>query len=60
MPIFEYRCGQCSQQFERLISGGDPNPTCPDCGSDEVNKLFSTFGHGSSGGGGCNSSSGFS
>lgn len=45
MPLMEYRCEDCSREFEVLVgvsSEGDSN-LCPNCGSGKVEKLFSTF-----------------
>ncbi|MCD6452399.1 MAG: zinc ribbon domain-containing protein [Acidobacteria bacterium] len=44
MPIFEYRCSHCSHRFEKLILKENDIPSCPKCGSSDVEKLFSTFG----------------
>ena len=43
MPIFEYRCEDCGQQFESLVFGQE-TPTCPHCESATVCKLMSTCG----------------
>jgi len=46
MPIFEYHCNNCTSTFEQLVlSSKDKAETvvCSDCGSDSVEKLFSTF-----------------
>ena len=40
MPIYEYTCGQCQTAFELLVRGSD-QPSCPDCGSLELEKLLS-------------------
>ena len=40
MPIYEYSCGSCSRRFELLIRG-DETPTCPDCGTAQLEKLLS-------------------
>ena len=42
MPIFEYQCQKCDNQFELLVSSDTPI-ACPDCSSDQVKKLFSVF-----------------
>jgi len=34
MPIFEYRCSQCSHEFELLILRNSPAAACPECASD--------------------------
>lgn len=40
MPIFEYRCPDCVQDFEILVRGSDA-AACPVCGSLQVEKLLS-------------------
>ena len=43
MPIFEYKCQDCSQRFEELVLNSKPaEPDCPQCGG-EVERLISTF-----------------
>lgn len=41
MPIFEYRCAGCGHDFELLVLKSSSPPTCPSCGSAEVERLFS-------------------
>lgn len=41
MPIYEYRCSSCGQEFEKLIKIDAPSPPCSQCGSEEVKKLVS-------------------
>ena len=43
MPIFEYKCNACGEDFEKLVFGKQ-GVKCPKCGSDDVRKKFSTFG----------------
>jgi putative FmdB family regulatory protein len=54
MPIFEYACEECGTTFERLTLRPQlvvPTP-CPQCGSTQTAKMFSTFStQGSAGGG---------
>jgi len=41
MPIYEYRCRSCGNQFERIQKFSDPPVAeCPSCGA-EVEKLVS-------------------
>jgi len=41
MPIYEYRCTACNNEFEALQKiSDDPVKTCPACGG-EVKKLIS-------------------
>ena len=42
MPIYEYRCPDCGNQFERLQKMSDPAVTdCPSCDGAQVQKLIS-------------------
>lgn len=40
MPIFDFLCTECRFEFDALVRAGD-TPTCPECGSGNVNKLLS-------------------
>ena len=42
MPIFEYHCHSCNQDFEKLVFGANPEVACPHCGQTKVDKLMST------------------
>ena len=42
MPIFEYICDKCGNNFELLIFGKD-TAKCDKCGSPEITKKFSVF-----------------
>ena len=41
MPIFEFHCHSCNQEFEKLVFGADPEVECPHCGQNKVVKLMS-------------------
>lgn len=42
MPIYEYRCPDCSHQFEEIQKmSDDPITVCPKCGHENVTKLLS-------------------
>ena len=44
MPIFEYRCGQCGAEFERLHATAQVEaPPCPVCGAAGAERLISRF-----------------
>jgi len=68
MPIYEFHCGKCERDSEILIRSSDWNGTkCPHCGSEKLEKKFSTFASKSDGaptsptsggGGGCGSGCG--
>lgn len=68
MPIFEYRCKNCGEKFETLVFSSQTKPVkCEKCGSEQTEKLMSTFASGGVSGsgsgynsGGCSPSGGFS
>ncbi len=68
MPIYEYHCQQCDQDFEKMVrlSEAGQNPPCPSCGSRDTRKQMSAVAaHStgaalSSGGQSCSSSRGSS
>lgn len=44
MPIYEYYCTNCEQRFEELVLDHKPAVAhCPECGTNEVNRLISLF-----------------
>jgi len=43
MPIFEYVCKTCGEEFEKLLPAVDAKTNCPKCGSKEVGKKLSRF-----------------
>ena len=68
MPIYEYTCEECGENFEELVFG-DEVPACPKCNSDKTHKLLSatqfkmpggsiSAAVGSGGGSGCSGCSG--
>ena len=42
MPIYEYACKDCGQQFETLVRS-DTVPECPGCHSTQLDKQLSVF-----------------
>lgn len=54
MPIYEYHCNDCGDDFERFLRSMFSKEAilCPECGSEHVSKAFSVFGtaSGTSGG----------
>ena len=42
MPIYEFHCASCSEDFEELVRGAE-QPRCPSCGAAEVERLLSQF-----------------
>jgi putative FmdB family regulatory protein len=44
VPIYEYRCAVCDERFEELQPATADRPACPGCGSQKVERVYSTFG----------------
>ena len=45
MPIYEYECGGCGHQMDKLQKLSDePLVTCPACDKDELQKMISAAG----------------
>lgn len=42
MPLYEYKCQDCGDDFELLVTAST-QPRCPSCGSEKLEKQFSTF-----------------
>jgi putative FmdB family regulatory protein len=40
MPVYEYRCLDCEEEFEALVRG-DGGVSCPRCGGTSLKKLLS-------------------
>ncbi len=47
MPIFEFRCVQCGNVFEKLLLHSDETieMACPDCKSDSLERVVSRTSH---------------
>ncbi|MBD3420462.1 MAG: zinc ribbon domain-containing protein [Chitinivibrionales bacterium] len=61
MPLYEYHCKKCNDDFEELVSvSAQHNPACPSCKSEETEKKMSMFGGiGGASGGSCSPRGGF-
>jgi len=46
MPIFEYECQECEEEFEKLVFSSNAafEILCPKCSSKNIKKKFSIFG----------------
>jgi putative FmdB family regulatory protein len=42
MPLFEYACRECEQQFEALVRGNEA-PECPSCHGTALERRQSVF-----------------
>lgn len=45
MPLYEFHCERCDEEFEELVSRSSTidEVVCPSCGSGEVRRLQSGF-----------------
>lgn len=43
MPIYEYQCLSCRNEFETLVRASSPAPACPRCHGTDLEKKLSTF-----------------
>ncbi|MGQ9627520.1 MAG: FmdB family zinc ribbon protein [Anaerolineae bacterium] len=45
MPIYEYRCLECGEKFEKLVlsNSSDSKVECPACHSQRTEKVISLF-----------------
>jgi len=43
MPIYEFRCDDCGEEFEELILGSRNSVKCPKCSSRNCTKKMSAF-----------------
>ncbi len=62
MPLYEYRCNECGDEFEKMLrfSEADRLPACPRCASQNTQKRLSkvvSFGSTSGGSSSASSSS---
>jgi putative FmdB family regulatory protein len=70
MPLYEYQCNDCGEEFEKMVRFSEANhsPICPSCQSQDTSKKISKIasfggslgGTSASTGSNCGSSGGFS
>ncbi len=51
MPLFEFHCRSCGQDFEEFLFPSEPEDAveCPSCGADHPERRLSVFGVGAEG-----------
>jgi putative FmdB family regulatory protein len=49
MPIYEFQCGKCDHEFEKLVFPSSDAIACPKCKSKKVHRMMSTFAFASGG-----------
>jgi putative FmdB family regulatory protein len=55
MPIYEYKCLKCKEDFETIVFGSNDKVTCPHCNGNKLERLMSAFGFRSGGSSGSES-----
>jgi putative FmdB family regulatory protein len=43
MPIYEFECEECGTRFDELVAAEGAPPPCPECASEQVRRLISSF-----------------
>jgi putative FmdB family regulatory protein len=43
MPIYEYLCDDCGEQYERIVMNGSTKIACPKCASEKHTIQLSVF-----------------
>lgn len=43
MPTYDYKCQECNTKYAEIHSINDGSQGCPECGSDQVEKMVSLF-----------------
>ena len=41
MPIYEFECEKCGEQFEEMVGVNEDAPPCEACGAEQVHRLIS-------------------
>ena len=49
MPIYEFKCSKCDEEFETLVFRSDESVACPLCKGENVKRLMSACRYKSSG-----------
>ncbi len=49
MPIYEYHCDQCKNEFEKLVLKSSEKIVCPRCKNKKVQRMMSAFAFSSGG-----------
>ena len=47
MPLYDYTCLECGEEFEELVRSGE-SPDCPACSASEVERQLPVFAVGGS------------
>lgn len=61
MPLIDYKCKKCSEEFFEIVNGNSEKIVCPKCKSEEVERVYKGKFYGKNGGncsGNCSSCGG--
>ena len=39
MPLYDFECRACQHRYEAMGRYGEANPPCPECGSQDIEKI---------------------
>lgn len=53
MPLIDYKCRKCKEEFFEIVNSDKDKVACPKCGSNEINRLYKGKFYGKNGGGSC-------
>jgi len=42
MPKYRFECNSCGETFSEIVKLASERPRCPNCGSDDTSKIFSS------------------
>ncbi len=43
MPMYDFECTACGNEFEDIVASDAPPPPCPDCGAATERRLSAVF-----------------
>ncbi|AAK81473.1 putative FmdB family regulatory protein [Clostridium acetobutylicum] len=50
MPLIDYKCKSCGNQFFEIVSNSDDKAKCPKCGSEDSERVYKGKFYGKNGG----------
>ncbi|MCR3757438.1 FmdB family zinc ribbon protein [Clostridium felsineum] len=50
MPLIDYKCSNCGNQFFEIVSSPDEKAKCPECGSEDSERIYKGKFYGKNGG----------
>lgn len=53
MAIIDFKCEKCGKEFFEILKSSDEKVKCPECGSEEIKRVYKGKYYGKCGGGNC-------